>query len=187
MTPQTHRSRFRGAWAQLPFFAWLVAVWMMLWGQFSVLAALSGIVVAVFVTRVFRLPPVELSGRISLWHAFVFAVLFFGAVIAGSLQVAWVVLNPRREPGTAVIAVPLRTDDDLIMTHVGVTASLIPGSLVTEIDRRGRVMYLHVIGVHSLADVEAQREKVLTWEKRLVRAFGSREQYAELRREEAAS
>ncbi len=186
MTPQTHRTRFVAAWAQLPFFAWLVAVWMMLWGQFSLLSALTGIAVAVFVTRVFRLPPVELSGRINLWFALVFAVRFFFAVIAGSLQVAAVVLDPRRQPGTAVIAIPLRTDDDLIMTHVGVTASLIPGSLVTEIDRQARIMYLHVIGVRTREDVEKQRRTVLEWEKRIVRAVGSREQFARLRAEEAA-
>ena len=186
MNIQSNRSRLRTGWNQLPFLVWLVALWMMLWGQFTLLAAVTGIVVALFVTRVFRLPPAELSGRINVWHAFVFAVLFFGAVIAGSLQVAWVVLNPRREPGTAIMAVQLRTDDELIMTHVGVTASLIPGSLVTETDRKNRIIYLHVIGVHDADDVEQLRQGVLRWERRLVLAFGSKDQLARLRREEAS-
>src|SRR5690606_2231214 len=115
---------------QLPFSVWLIAVWMMLWGQFTLLAAVTGIIVAILVTRVFRLPPVELSGRLNPWYLIVFAVLFLGAVVAGSLQVAWLVLRPRGRPRSAIMAAPLRTDDALIMTHVGVTASLIPGSLV---------------------------------------------------------
>jgi multicomponent Na+:H+ antiporter subunit E len=69
-----------------------------------------------------------------------------------------------RYPGTAVIAVPLRTDDDLIMAHVGVTASLIPGSLIIDVDRDRRILYLHVIGVSSERDVENQRRAVQGWE-----------------------
>ncbi len=70
----------------------------------------------------------------------------------------------------------LRTDDDLIMTHVAVTASLIPGSLIVEADRDRRILYLHVIGVRSREDVEEQRESVLRWERRIVLAVGSRAQ-----------
>jgi len=180
------RRTLRTLWVQLPFSVWLIAVWMMLWGQFTLLAAVTGIVVAILVTRVFRLPPVELSGRLNLWYLIVFGVLFLGAVVAGSLQVAWLVLRPRGRPRSAIIAVPLRTDDDLIMTHVGVTASLIPGSLVTDTDRDRRIIYLHVFGVENLDDVETQRAQVLRWERRIVRAVGSREQYAQLRREEAS-
>ena len=163
-------------WRQLPFFAWLVALWMMLWGQFTVVAFLTGLVAAVIVTRVFRLPPVQLSGRLNLWYGLVFVVTFFAALVRGSLLVAWQVLDPRRQPSSAVIAVPLRIDDDLIMTHTAVTASLIPGSLIVEADRDRRILYLHVIGVDSDDDVEAQRKAILGWEARIVRAVGSRRQ-----------
>ncbi|MCR2819374.1 Na+/H+ antiporter subunit E [Microbacterium sp. zg.Y1090] len=168
-------------WRQLPFFVWLIALWMLLWGQFTPLAFVTGLAVAVFVTRVFRLPPVELSGRVNLWYGLVFLLTFFGAVVRGSLLVAWQVVDPRRYPGTAIVAVPLRTDDDLIMTHVGVTASLIPGSLVVEADRDRRILYLHVIGVDSEADVVKQRTAIQGWEARIVRAVGSRAQLEKIR------
>jgi multicomponent Na+:H+ antiporter subunit E len=168
----------RAAWRQLPFFVWLIALWMLLWGQFTVIAFLTGLIAALAVTRVFRLPPVELSGRLHLWYGLVFIVTFLVDVVRGSLIVSAQVLDFRRQPGSAIIAVPLRTDDDLIMTHVGVTASLIPGSLIVEADRVRRILYLHVIGVRSDADVERQRAHVLQFEKRIVRAVGSREQLA---------
>ncbi|MFT4230172.1 MAG: Na+/H+ antiporter subunit E [Microbacterium sp.] len=163
-------------WRQLPFFVWLVALWMLLWGQFTVLALVTGIAVAVIVTRVFRLPAVELSGRVNVWWGLVFVVEFLVALVHGSLAVALQVLDVRRQPGAAVIAVPLRSDDDLIMTHVAVTASLIPGSLILEADRDRRILYLHVIGVRSAADLAAQKRSVLHWEERIVRAVGSRAQ-----------
>lgn len=181
------RRTWHTLWVQLPFALWLVALWMMLWGQFTPLAAISGVVVALFVTRVFRLPPAELSGRINLWYLLVFAVLFLGAVVAGSLQVAWLVLHPRRHARSAIVAIPLRTDDDLIMTHVGVTASLIPGSLVTDTDRDRRIIYLHVFGVENMDEVEQQRAAVLRWERRIVRAVGSREQIRQVTQPEVSA
>ncbi|WP_240642244.1 Na+/H+ antiporter subunit E [Microbacterium sulfonylureivorans] len=160
-------------WRQLPFFVWLIALWMLLWGQFTWVAFLTGLVAAVVVTRVFRLPPVELSGRVNLWYGLVFVLEFIVALVHGSLTVAAQVLNFGRQPGTAIIAVPLVTDDDLIMTHTGVTASLIPGSLIVDTDRDRRILYLHVIGVRTARDVERQRESVRNWERRIVMAVGS--------------
>jgi multicomponent Na+:H+ antiporter subunit E len=168
-------------WRQLPFFVWLIALWMLLWGQFTLVAFVTGLVVAVFVTRIFRLPPVELSGRFNLWYGLVFGVTFLLAVVRGSLLVAWQVIDPRGQPGSSIIAVQLRTDDDLIMTHTGVTASLIPGSLVIEADRDRRVLYLHVLGATTDEDVESQRRSILGWEARIVRAVGSREQLERIR------
>jgi len=169
-------------WRQLPFFVWLIALWMLLWGQFTVVAAVTGLAVAVVVTRVFRLPPAELSGRVNLWWGLVYIGEFLAAVTVSSLTVAWQAVDWRRQPGSAIIAVQLRTDDDLIMTHVGVTASLIPGSLVVHTDRDRRVIYLHFIGVRSLADVEKHRRSILHWEERIVRAVGSRAQIEQVKR-----
>lgn len=184
MSPQTvtPKAVAVSVWRQLPFFIWLIALWMLLWGQFTVLAFLTGLAVAVVVTRVFRLPPVELSGRVNLWWGLVFGLEFVLSLVRGSLTVAWQVLDVRRQPGTAIIAVPLVTDDDLIMTHVGVTASLIPGSLIVDLDRDRRILYLHVIGVRDAAQVEEQRRSVQHWEERIVRAVGSRAQVEAMRK-----
>ncbi len=167
---------FAQLWRQLPFFLWLVALWMLLWGQFTWLAFLTGVGIAIFVTRVYRLPPVDLSGRVNLWWGAVFIVTFILALVRGSLLVAWQVIDPRSRPVNSIIAVQLRTDDDLIMTHTAVTASLIPGSLLIEADRGRRVLYLHVIGASTADEVEAQRRAVLGWEARIVRAVGSKAQ-----------
>ncbi len=181
MTPQVSGARL--LWRQLPFLLWLVALWMLLWGQFTIVALITGLVVAVFVTRVFRLPPVELSGRVNLWYGLVFVLSFLWALVRGSLTVAWQVLNPRAYPGTAIIAVPLQTDDDLIMAHVAVTASLIPGSLIVESDRDRRILYLHVIGVKDREAVEEQRRSVRRWESRIVLAVGSKAQVEQLEKD----
>lgn len=186
MSPETQRHPLHDVWLQLPFLAWLVVLWMLLWNQFTLLSFVTGLVVAVFVTRVFRLPTIELSGRVNLWYGALFVVQFLFAILRGAIAVTIQVFDFRRQPGAAIIAVPLKYADDLIMTHVSVTSSLIPGSLVVETDRDRRVLYLHIIGVRTRADADAQRDGVLRWEKRIVRALGSPAQYRALKADERA-
>lgn len=187
MSPETGRHFWRDVGVQLPFLAWLVVLWMLLWGQFTVLSFLTGLAVAVFVTRVFRLPTVELSGRINVGYAALLIAQFLLAVLRGALVVTAQVFDFRRQPGAAIVAVPLRYADDLMMTHVSVVSSLIPGSLVVEADRDRQILYLHVIGVRSLADVEAQRANVLRWERRIVRAIGAPSQCRALKADTRAA
>ncbi len=174
------RESFHHLWTQLPFFVWLVVLWMLLWGQFTVLALVTGIAVAVFVTNAFRLPAAELSGRVNLWWLVVALLQFVLELISGALQVAWQAITPG-VPTSAIVRVPLRIDDDLIMTHVGVALSLVPGSTVIESDRRNRVLFLHVIGVTSARGLVGIREGALRWEARIVRAVGSRSALATVR------
>ncbi|PYD00834.1 Na+/H+ antiporter subunit E [Microbacterium esteraromaticum] len=184
MNRETRRRIRRDILLQLPFMLWLVLLWLLLWHQFTPLAVVTGIVMAVFVTRVFRLPTVELLGRINLWHSLVFIARFIGAVVMGAVSVTIQVFDFRRQPGAAIVEVPLRYADDIVTTHVAVTASLIPGSLVVESDRDRRTLYLHVIGMCDRDDVDRFRAEVLRWERRIVRAVGTPEQYQALTRDE---
>jgi len=170
----TARDGLKHFWTQLPFFVWLVVLWMLLWGQLTVLAAVTGVVVAIVVTNVFRLPAAELTGRVNVWWLAVAIITFLGQLIAGALQVAWQAVSPGVTTA-GIVRSPLRIDDDLIMTHVAVAMSLVPGSTVIESDRRNRVLYMHVLGVRSADDVAAARATALRWEKLIVRAVGSRE------------
>ena len=186
MMRETRRRIMRDILLQLPFMIWLVLLWLLLWHQFTPLAVVTGILVAIFVTRVFRLPTVELVGRVNLWHSAVFIVRFLGAVVMGAISVTIQVFDFRRQPGSAIVEVPLRYADDIVTTHVAVTASLIPGSLVVESDRDRRILYLHVIGVRNRDEVDAFRAEVLRWECRIVRAVGTPEQYEALKRDLAS-
>ena len=62
ITRETRRRLGRDIALQLPFLLWLVVLWMLLWHQFTPLSLVTGIIVAVFVTRVFRLPDIKNGG-----------------------------------------------------------------------------------------------------------------------------
>jgi len=160
-------------WQQLPLLVALVVLWMLLWGTISPLSFLSGAVVAVLVTRLFYLPPVELSGRFNPLWGIVFLGRFAFDIVVGSFSVAYQAFRPRGLRNNSVIAVDLVTRSDFIMTLTALAISLIPGSLVVEVDRGRSILYLHAINTESDKDVENLRRKVLSVERALVRALGS--------------
>ena len=169
---------------QLPLLIWLVVLWMLLWGAFSWLNLVTGALIALLVTRVFYLPPIQLSGRLNLWWAFVFAVRFTYDLFAASIQVAWLAVDPRSIPSSSVVAVSLRSRSDLIMTLVSIAISLVPGSLVVEADRLRGVLYVHVLNTRNSGDVTDARASVLAVEGRIVKALGSRQDVELVRSQE---
>jgi multicomponent Na+:H+ antiporter subunit E len=169
---------------QLPLLIWLVVLWMLLWGAFSWLNLVTGALIALLVTRVFYLPPIQLSGRFNLWWACVFVARFSFDLVHASIQVAWLAIDPRSIPHSAVVAVSLRTRSDLIMTLVSISISLVPGSLVVEADRLRGVLYVHVLNTRNFDDVAAARASVLAVEGRIVKALGSAEDVKLVRSQE---
>lgn len=182
--PGDRRELRRQMLVQLPLLVALVVLWMVLWGQYTWLGLLTGIVVAIVVTRAFYLPAVDLPDRINLWYTLVFLSHFFLDVAVASFQVAFQALKPGRVPRNSVIGVQLVTRNDLIMTLDAIAMSLVPGSLVVEADRGQSTLYLHTFGTETLEDVEAMRRKVLQVEARIVRAVGSRADLAAIRGKE---
>jgi multicomponent Na+:H+ antiporter subunit E len=169
-------SGMRGSiWRQLPLLVWLVVLWLFLWDQVSVLSIVTGLLLALLVTRVFYLPPVELPDRVNPLGVLGFVVRFVIDLVRASFQVGWLAIDPRGVPTSSIVAVQLSTKSDLSLTLTALAVSLVPGSLVVEADRQDDILYLHVLGTETSADVEKARADVLAVEERIVRAIGSRD------------
>ncbi|MHC6592060.1 Na+/H+ antiporter subunit E [Arthrobacter sp. C152] len=171
---------------ELPLLVWLVIVWGALWQDFSPGNLLFGALLAVGVARLFYLPPVELSGRFNILYAVPFALAFLGKVAVASAQVLYLAVARGPRVTNAVVAVTLRSHQDLIVTATGHVISLIPGSLVVEVDRSTSTLYLHAINITSRDDVESLRNEVRSIEAGLIRIMGSREELEAVRTEAAA-
>ncbi len=166
---------------QSPLLLALVVLWTMLWGSVTPLTIVTGVVVALVVTRAFYLPPVELSGRFNLWWFLVFVGRFLGELLIASFQVAFQAFARRPAPHSAVVRVDLRTRSDFIMTGVSTAVSLVPGSFVLEVDRANARLYVHSLGVSTAEQVEAARAHVFSLERGLLRAWGSAEEWEQVR------
>jgi multicomponent Na+:H+ antiporter subunit E len=160
---------------QLPLFLGLVLLWALLWGKFSWLNLVTGIVFAAIVSVVFYLPAVQLSGRINLWRTVWLFLKLFWDIGRASIDVAWLALGPGYTATNAIVAVHLRTRSDLILTWTAVATSIVPGSIVVDIERLDSTLYLHVINMRTTAMTDRFRASVLATERRIVMAMGSRE------------
>jgi multicomponent Na+:H+ antiporter subunit E len=158
---------------QLPLLLWLVLVWNLLWGTWSWANLISGVVVALVVTSLLPLPPVVGGVRIHGVRLLRFVGWFLVDLVVSAAQVAWLTLRPGGISRSAIIRVPLRTDSDLLLTVVAETETLVPGSIVIDLDREAKELVLHVLHVDDAADVERRRASVLAQEERVVRALGS--------------
>ncbi|GAB3396807.1 hypothetical protein GCM10027515_00350 [Schumannella luteola] len=159
---------------QLPLLVALVLLWIALWRDVSVLGLVTGAIVAVIVGRTFWLPPVELSGRFNPWRLLVLIGAVAGELVAASVQIARLALSRHGVRGNAVVEVNLRTSSDFVLTLTSIAVSLVPGSIVIEVDRARSKIFLHAIGVTDEAGVERVRRQALRMERRVVMAVGSK-------------
>ncbi|XPP25407.1 MAG: Na+/H+ antiporter subunit E [Leucobacter sp.] len=168
-------------WHELPLLIGLVLTWMALWHEVSWMSLVSGVLISILAMRLFYLPPVELAGRFNPWWALRYLVYFLWHLAVASVQVAWLAVRPGPPPRTAIIAVRLRTRSDFILTMVALTVSLIPGSLVAEVDRFGSILYLHVLNTPTQKEITRARRQSSRIEQLLIRAVGSRAEVEALR------
>lgn len=170
------RQLLREVAQQSPLLVALVLLWMVLWRSFTPVDLLAGIGVALLVTRLFELPPVQLSGRFNPLWLLVYLFWLGIEVVEGSFSVAWRAFDPRRVPRSALVEVRLVTRSDFILTLTAITISLVPGTLVIEVDRSSSTLFLHLLAAEREQDIERARRTVRIVEHRLLRAIGSREE-----------
>jgi len=151
----------------------LALVWILLWGRFSWANLFGGLAVAAVVLIVFPLPPVVFGGRVRPVPVARFLAWFAYDLVLASIQVAVLACGVGPNARGAIIGVRLRVNTDLNLTLTAVALTLLPGSLILELDRSAGVLYMHVLDVQDGAEAERFRQDVLALERRIVEAVGS--------------
>lgn len=172
---------------ELPLVIWLVIVWGALWSDFSPGNLVFGALIAVAITQLFYLPPVELGGRFNVFYGISLIVHFLYQLVRASIEVFYLAVFRGPKLQNSVVAVQLHSPSDLVVTATGHIVSLIPGSLVVEVDRSTSTLYLHCMNIVTDADAEGMRVKVRNIEGRLIKTMGSKADLELVRQSEAAS
>ncbi|SOC89572.1 multicomponent Na+:H+ antiporter subunit E [Curtobacterium sp. 314Chir4.1] len=177
----TNARRIAVAWRyDVPLVAGLTVLWALLWGSWTPLTLLCGIVVALLVTQALPLPPVPLSSRFSIVHFAWFLVVWSGLVVTASFRVAWVALRPRGVRRSSITLLQLHTTSEMTFTLATLAISLVPGSYVADVDLRRRRLLLHVLDTERIEQVDAARREALGIEAMVIRALGSKQDLSEL-------
>jgi multisubunit Na+/H+ antiporter MnhE subunit len=108
---------------------WLTLVWVLLWGTFTPLSIVGGVVVAVAVIGAFRFPPAEAHLPVRPLRLLgLVGYLFYDMVVSGA-EVSWQVLRYGPAARGAVFEVPLLSSSDRVVTVVANALSLSPGAM----------------------------------------------------------
>ena len=152
---------------------WLTAVWVLLWGNLSVANVLSGLVLGSLVLLVFRLPRLIVGVRVRPWPLLRLVARFLVDVVVASLQVAWRAVPPGRVRRSSVVVVQLRNRNELFVTVIAGMVSLVPGTVVVELDGDAGRLWLHVLGAETREQAFAARDDVLALEQRVLLALAA--------------
>lgn len=170
------------SWALL---LWLVALWVALWQDISVANVLSGLLIGVLVLVSAGFTTgwdvdARRRARVRPIATLYFAVYVVYKLVLANLYLAYEIVTPRNRIVVGVVAVPMRTESNLVANAVANVITLTPGSITIESLGTPPVLYVNVL---HLNDVAAVRRDLLRIEELAVRAFGSRaarEQLAEV-------
>ena len=169
------------AWRyDVPLVAGLTVLWALLWGSWTLLTLLCGVVVALLVTQLLPLPPVPLSKRLSVPRLLWFLVVWAGHVVIASFRVAWVAVRPRGVQRSSVVLVQLHTTSEMTFTLATLAISLVPGSYVADVDLPRRRLLVHVLDTERIEQVDQERRTIARIEELVIRAIGSKQDVSEL-------
>ncbi|WP_078313074.1 MULTISPECIES: Na+/H+ antiporter subunit E [unclassified Mycobacterium] len=150
---------------------WLVLVWTMLWGNFSVANTITGLLVALVITVLLPMPRLPVEGRLHVVSMIRLAFTVAYYMVLSSLQVAWLAIRPGPPPLSAVLRAQLSVKSDLVMALLLNTLTIIPGSVVLEIDQERRLAYVHVLDVGSPKAVASFYSQLRQLERLFIAAF----------------
>ncbi len=155
---------------RLPFAAWLMVVWVALWGDVTIGNVVGGAIVAAIALAAFPSAGPRPGMTLRPLHALRFLSYFLVKLIEANAVVAWEVLTPNNERvREGVVAVPVTGASDAVVTTVANAISLTPGTLTLGVQREPTILFVHVLHLRS---VEATRDDVHKLEMLALRAFG---------------
>jgi multicomponent Na+:H+ antiporter subunit E len=151
----------------------LVVLWVSLWGSVTAANVIGGVVVAILVLAAAPLGrPARGELELHPWHVLRFSLFFLWALVSASVVVALTIIRPRSDVTSGIIAVPLGTRSDALMTLIANAISLTPGTLTIESYQDPTTLYVHVLHVDNLDNVRRDIARLSTL---AIAAFGSRE------------
>ena len=158
--------------------AWLTVVWVLLWGTFTPLSIVGGVVVAIGVLASFRFPapapylPVRPLPLLAL-----LGYLVYDMVVSGA-EVSWQALRYGPAARGAVFEVPLLSSSDRVVAVIANALSLSPGAMALQIDQERGRWFVYALGPRDRAGVERSRRRTLDMQRRVIAALGTPEELA---------
>ena len=151
---------------------WLTLVWLTVFSSIAPLTILSGILLAVAVQLALPMPRTS-----DVWHlrpGYLTALIlrFMWDLVLAGLQVSGLVLSGRKHKD-GIVECALQSDSPVYATIVAAMSSMVPGTVVLEVEPQKRGMYLHCLDLAKQGWAPGGRRTVAEQEKRVLLAFAT--------------
>lgn len=161
------RRRFR-PW----FVVWITFMWCLLMGEVTWANVVAGLLIGLLVVLALPLPAMPISGmRVNWLQLLRYLGIWVGQLLVASVKVAWLALRPSPPPKTAILQVPMRVSNDLVLTFATACYNLQPGGSVSDIDIANRMWTIHVLDADDEEDIAREIENVASLERRMITIF----------------
>ncbi|WP_257161786.1 Na+/H+ antiporter subunit E [Corynebacterium cystitidis] len=161
------RNRFR-----ISFIVWITVMWILLMGEISWANFFGGLAVGFLVVMLLPLPAMPMDNFRIYWPAAIrFAFTWVAELIVASVKVSWLAIRPQDPPKTAILQVPMRVSNELVLYFATSAYNLQPGGSVSDIDIANRMWTIHVLDADDQEDIDREIENVATLERRMLAIF----------------
>lgn len=154
------------------FVLWIIAMWCLLMGEITWANVIAGGLIGLGVVILLPLPAMPIAGLKIHWPrliSFIFIWLF--DLLAASVKVAWLALRPADPPKTAIIRMPMRVSNELVLYIATAAYNLQPGGSVSDIDIANRMWTVHLLDVDDKDDLDREVQNIIDLERRMIRIF----------------
>jgi multicomponent Na+:H+ antiporter subunit E len=150
----------------------LTALWLLMWGSWSWGTLFMGLAMAALVLLAFPMPRASTRVRLRPLAMIWLIVTFLANLFLSSFIVAAMALRPRGVSQGRVVAMRLHETDDFRRTVVAELTSLVPGTVVIDLDDNGHLL-IHIIDRTDDARLRREANRIHRLERRVARAFGA--------------
>lgn len=151
---------------------WLTFMWILLMGELSWGNVIAGFLLGLVIVLALPLPPVPRSGNRINWLKLVaFIAEWFWDLLVASAKVAWLSLRRAPQPKNAVLRVPMRLSNELVIYLATCAYNLQPGGAVTDVDLANREWTVHVLDADTEADIAREIANVQKLERQMIAIF----------------
>ena len=159
----------------------MVVVWCALWGSIHPMTLAGGVLFGFLITLVFPLPPMYWRGRFRPVGVVVKIAHLLWDLVRSSWRMLQLAFEKKVNLNAGIVRVDLASDSDLYEVVVAELISLVPGTVVVEVVRHPRRLYLHALDLTGPDPVAGVQQMVHDVENRVLNAFGSKEEIAAFR------
>lgn len=150
---------------------WLMVVWIIAWGSYSPMIIFGGLALGLMVSLASPLPRMRVNGTFRPWAFVVLVVVFLRDLVAAVIDVTKLALLPGRRTDAAMVVVRFQAEEELFQTITSELITLVPGTMVIDLDDATGIAHVHCLGVRSEEDADRMRQDCLAQERRVLAAF----------------